>query len=81
MPGDQRFTGGRFALDIMGANAGPLRKFEGLDMAADIVTNDVGPTGVQKKQVTNVRWTPARATISWNARISASRASTKFAKS
>lgn len=63
MPGDRPSTGGHFALDIMGANAGFLKKFDGLQMEADIVTNDLGPENIQKKRVANIRWTPANATI------------------
>ncbi len=60
---DERLSAGRhFALDIMGANAGFLRKFDGLAMEADIVTNDLGPENIQKKHVANFRWTPAKAT-------------------
>jgi len=61
---DQRtYTGGRFALDIDGFNVGFLKKFSGLAMEADIVANDLGPDNVQKKHVSNVKWTPAKATI------------------
>ena len=56
-------TGGHFALDIMGANAGFLKKFDGLQMEADIVTSGLGPANIQKKHVANIRWTPAKATI------------------
>jgi hypothetical protein len=61
MPGDVRSSSVRFALAVMGANAGPLKSFDGLDMTAEIVTTDT--PGGQKKQVANVRWTPAKATI------------------
>ena len=47
----------------MGVNAGFLKKFDGLQMEADIVTNDLGPANIQKKHVANIRWTPAKATI------------------
>jgi|SRR5688572_18309500 len=63
MPGDRAYTGGHFALDIMGGHAGSLKKFDGLQMEADIVTNDLGPENIQKKHVANVRWTPATATV------------------
>ena len=63
MAPERPYTGGQFALDIMGANAGFLKKFDGLQMEADVVTSDLGPTGIQKKHIANVRWTPARATI------------------
>ena len=57
------FTGGRFALDIDGFNVGFLKKFSGLAMEADIVSNDLGPDNVQKKHVANVKWTPGKATV------------------
>ena len=63
MAGERTYTGGHFALDIMGVNAGFLKKFDGLQMEADIVSNDLGPANIQKKHVANIRWTPAKATI------------------
>jgi hypothetical protein len=63
MPDQRLFTGGRFVLDIMGANAGYLKKFDGLQLEADIVTNDLGPATIQKKHVAGIKWTPAKATI------------------
>ena len=63
MGGERTYTGGHFALDIMGVNAGSLKKFDGLQMEADVVTNDLGPETIQKKHVANIRWTPGKATI------------------
>jgi hypothetical protein len=64
MAGDQRtYTAGRFALDIDGFNVGFLKKFSGLAMEADIVANDLGPDNVQKKHVSNIKWTPGKATV------------------
>jgi hypothetical protein len=61
---DQRtYTGGRFALDINGENAGYLKKFSGLAMEADIVANDLGPDNVQKKHVANIKPTPGKIVI------------------
>lgn len=57
------FTGGRFALDIDGFNVGFLKKFSGLAMEADITANDLGPDNVQKKHVSNIKWTPGKATV------------------
>ena len=56
-------TGGRFALDVDGYNVGFLKKFSGLAMEADISTNDLGPDNVQKKAVSNIKWTPGKATV------------------
>jgi len=61
---DQRtYTGGRFSLDIDGFNVGFLKKFSGLAMEADVVSNDLGPDNVQKKHVANIKWTPGKATV------------------
>jgi hypothetical protein len=57
------YTAGRFALDIDGFNVGFLKKFSGLAMEADVSPQDLGPDNVQKKMVTNIKWTPAKATI------------------
>jgi hypothetical protein len=56
------FTGGRFALDVDGFHVDELKKFSGLDPQADVVANDLGPAGTQKKHVANVHWTPGLAT-------------------
>ncbi len=61
---DQRtYTGGRFSLDIDGFNVGFLKKFSGLSMEADIVANDLGPANEQRKHVSNIKWTPGKATV------------------
>jgi hypothetical protein len=57
------YTAGRFVLDIDGYNVGFLKKFEGLNMEADIVANDLGPDNMQKKHVSNIKWTPGKATV------------------
>jgi len=63
MAAERPNTGGHLSLDIMGANAGFLKKFDGLQMEADVVSTDLGPANIQKKHVANSRWTPAKATI------------------
>lgn len=60
---ERTYTAGRFALDIDGFNVGFLKKFSGLHMEAEIATNDLGPDNRQKKHVSNVKWTPGKATI------------------
>ncbi len=60
---ERTYTSGRFMLDVDGFNVGFLKKFSGLAMEADIVTNDLGPDNRQKKHVSNIKWTPAKATI------------------
>ncbi len=63
MADSRTFTGGRFALDVDGINVGFLKKFSGLSMEADIVANDLGPDNMQKKHVSNIKWTPGKATV------------------
>lgn len=63
MADNRTYTGGRFMLDINGENAGYLKKFSGLAMEADIATNDLGPDNIQKKHVSNIKWTPGKATV------------------
>jgi len=61
---DQRtYTGGRFSLDIDGINVAFVKKFDGLSMEADIVSNDLGPDNFQAKHVGNIKWTPGKVTV------------------
>src|SRR5215510_13976148 len=60
---DRSFTSGRFSLDVGGYNVGFLKKFSGLAMEADVVTHDLGPENIQKKNVSLVKWTPGKATV------------------
>ena len=63
MADNRTYTGGRFAMDIDGFNVGYLKKFSGLSMEADIATNELGPSNTQKKHVSNIKWTPGKATV------------------
>jgi hypothetical protein len=63
MAEQRTYTGGRFSLDVDGFNVGFLKKFSGLAMEADIVSNDLGPDNIQKKHVSNIKWTPGKATV------------------
>ena len=63
MPEVRPPTGGQFALEILGAIAGALKKFDGLGMEAEVVTNNLGPRNIQKKHVTKVKRTPGRSMI------------------
>ena len=63
MADERAYTAGHFALDLMGASAGYIKKFDGLDMEAGVVTDDLGAANVPKKHVANIRWTPAKARI------------------
>jgi hypothetical protein len=63
MTGQRAFSGGSLMLDINGTNAGFIKKFSGLAMEADIVSDELGPDNVQKKHVASIKWTPGKATI------------------
>jgi len=61
---DQRtYTSGRFAVTIGGGNVAFVKKFDGLSMEADIVSNDLGPDNFQAKHVGNIKWTPGKVTV------------------
>jgi hypothetical protein len=61
---DQRtYTGGRFAFTCGGGTVAFCKKFDGLAMEADIVSNDLGPANFQAKHVSNIKWTPGKVTI------------------
>src|SRR4029079_13551903 len=60
---DRSYTAGRFALDVAGYNVGFLKKFSGLAMEASVVVTDLGPANVQKKHVSNIKWTAAKASV------------------
>src|SRR3569833_1628454 len=61
---DQRsHTAGRFMLQVADYDVGIKKKFSGLAMEADIVTNKHNPTNKQKKHVSNIMWTPGKATV------------------
>lgn len=50
-------------LEVDGTPIGYLKKFSGLDMEGDIVTNDLGPDNIQMKNMSNIKWTPAKCTV------------------
>lgn len=50
-------------LEVDGQPVGYLKKFSGLDMEGDIVTNDLGPDNIQMKNMSNIKWTPAKCTV------------------
>lgn len=60
---NRTYTGGRFMLQVGGYNVAFLKKFSGLSMEADIATHDLGTSGRQSKNVSNVKWTAAKATV------------------
>lgn len=65
MPVDHRQTAAEtFLLDIAGVPAGTLAGFSGFDLEADVAEfRDGSDPGLVRKQVTAVRWTPARASV------------------
>jgi len=61
---DRSYTSGRFALDIGGITVGYLKKFEGLDINAEVAVHDLGPDNVQKKHIAGPnKWTPGKASV------------------
>lgn len=61
--GSTAYPAGRFQLEIDGYSTGYVKKFSGLNMIGDIVTNDLGPDNIQMKQLANIKWAPGKATI------------------
>ena len=57
------YSPGNFTLDIDGYNVSYLKKFSGLSMHGDVVTNDMGPDNVQKKHIANIKWSAGKASI------------------
>ncbi len=57
------YAGSRYAMEIDGNPVGPMLSFSGLDWEADIATT-VSGTGARKKNVSAVRQTPGRLTMS-----------------
>ena len=56
-------TNGRFYLEVGKQRVQYLKKFDGLSMEADITANDLGPDNFQAKHVSNIKWTPGKATV------------------
>jgi hypothetical protein len=65
--GNRDYTAGRFELVIDGKkasySAGYTKKFSGLQMMGDIVTNDLGPDNIQMKHMANMKWGPGKASV------------------
>jgi hypothetical protein len=51
------------AVSLNGSCVGDVRAIEGLQAEADVVSNDLGPNGLTKKHVSNIRWTPGLLTL------------------
>jgi hypothetical protein len=60
---DRSYTPGNFVLDVDGWQVAFLKKFSGLAMQGDVVTNDLGPDNIQKKHISNIKWPPGKATV------------------
>jgi hypothetical protein len=63
MPIQTNHAAGHYALDVDGAPVDALKAISGMDMLADVVVSALGPGAIQKKHVSNISWTPARAVI------------------
>jgi hypothetical protein len=57
------YSPGNYVLDVDGYQVAFMKKFEGMSMEADIVSNDLGPDNMQSKHVANIKWTPGKATV------------------
>ena len=60
---DRSYTAGRFMLDVGGHNVGYLKKFSGMHIEGKVGTHDLGPDNVQKKNITNFKWMPGKASV------------------
>jgi hypothetical protein len=56
-------SAGRFVLDVDGWRVGYMKKCGGLGMEADIVTHDLGPSNIQKKNVATIKWAPLKFSV------------------
>lgn len=61
--GQRSYVGGRFSLNIDGWEVAYLKDFQGLSMEAEIAVNDTATDNIQKKHVTNIKWTEGKATF------------------
>jgi hypothetical protein len=57
------YSPGNYVVDIDGYQVAFMKKFEGLSMEADIVSNDLGPDNMQAKHVANIKWTPGKISV------------------
>jgi len=57
------YSPGNYVVDIDGYQVAFMKKFEGLSMEADIVSNDLGPDNFQAKHVANIKWTPGKISV------------------
>ncbi|MGN6105858.1 MAG: phage tail protein [Kofleriaceae bacterium] len=63
MANERSYVGGRFSLNIDGWEVGYLKSFSGLEMQSEVAVHDTATDIHQKKQVTNIKWTPGKATV------------------
>lgn len=59
----RNYTGGRFMIDIDGANSGFVSSFSGLNYEATIVESPMGQDNIVKKNVGTIKPTPAKIKI------------------
>jgi len=63
MADKRTYTGGRFVVEIGNSRVSYVKKFDGISMEADIVSNDMGAEVFQSKHVANIKWTPGKLTV------------------
>jgi hypothetical protein len=57
------YSPGNYHVDIDGFAVSYIKKFEGMAMEADIVSNDLAPDNMQAKHVANIKWTPGKISV------------------
>src|SRR5262249_8987674 len=57
------YSANNYVVDIDGYQVSMLKKFEGLSMEADIISNDQGPDNLQMKHVGNSKWTAGKISV------------------
>jgi len=53
----------QYLLEVGGTPVGSLKRFSGLGMAAEIMQNNAAGAPAPAKHVSNIKWTPGRATV------------------
>ena len=59
---DRSYGAGTFHVDVGGHSAGFVKKFSGLHLEGDVVTHDLGPANLQKKNIGNFKWVAGKLT-------------------
>jgi hypothetical protein len=60
MPASNRIAAAKIVIELDGARVGTAAWVEGGEPVGEVVETSLGPTSTQKKNVTNIRWTPIK---------------------